>query len=116
MNEPIYYEDHWFPVFLTKFAPIEVWAVSFGIWVWCRGKLSPGTKRHETIHFLQQKELFFVGQWVLYGLFWLIGRIKYGDGRKAYYQNPFEQEAYDNDNDSEYLTNRKKFAWKHYKI
>jgi len=115
--EPIYIENSKLPAFLSFFAPIDIWAISFFIFVWCRGELSDKTKRHETTHFQQQIELLFAGQWILYGLFWLIGMVKYkGDGKKSYYQNPFEQEAYDKDGDESYLATRKRWAWRHYKV
>ncbi len=95
---PLFYENSKIPVLLSKLAPIEIYALSFGVWVWCRGIMSDRIKRHETIHYLQQLELLFVGQWLLYGIFHLINMWKYrGDGRKAYRENPFEREAYAND-------------------
>ena len=115
--EPIYIENSRIPVLLSYISPINIWALSFFWFVWCRGELSNKTKRHETIHFQQQLEMLFIGQWILYGLFWLIGMIKYrGDGKKAYYRNPFEQEAYDHDHDESYLESRKRFSWRHYKV
>lgn len=108
-------ENSRIPVWLSKFAPIEIWAISFGPFVWCRGKLSKTTTRHETIHFQQQLELLFVLQWLLYGLFWLHGLIKYRNPKLAYYRNPFEQEAYENEKKTKYLQRRKRYAWRHYK-
>jgi len=114
--KPWIFEDSKIPVWLSKVAPIEIWALSFACFVFCRGKLSEETRRHETIHFQQQLEMLFVLQWLLYGLFWLIGYIKYRDGQKAYYRSPFEQEAYDNETVENYLSNRKRFFWWEYKI
>ena len=87
----------------------QLWALG-----WCRGEMSDETKRHETIHFQQQLELLFVGQWILYGLFWLIGLIRYRDGKKAYYENPFEREAYRHDKEEGYLATRPRYAWSFY--
>ena len=103
------------PIWLSKVAPIDIGAISFAFWVWCRGELSETTKRHETIHFQQQLELLFIFQWILYGLFWVIGFLKYRNGKKSYYQNLFEQEAYDNEDDINYLSNRKRYSWWNYK-
>tara|TARA_R110000824_G_scaffold235912_1_gene424696 strand:+ start:169 stop:525 length:357 start_codon:yes stop_codon:yes gene_type:complete len=114
--KPWTFEDSKIPVWLSKVAPIEIWALSFACFVFCRGKLSEETKRHETIHFQQQLEMLFVFQWFLYGLFWLIGYVKYRDGRKAYHRNPFEQEAYENESFENYLSSRKRFFWWKYKI
>jgi hypothetical protein len=60
---------------------------------------------HELIHFTQQKELFLIGFYILYVLFWM----QYG-----YLNNPLEREAIDNQFNEEYLKNRKKFEWKRY--
>jgi hypothetical protein len=112
---PIFHENSRVPVWLSKLAPIEIRAISFGIWVWCRGTMDDRLKRHETIHYLQQRELGFVGQWILYGIFHLVGLWRYrGDGRKAYRENPFEREAYANDEDEEYLSKRDRWAWARY--
>ena len=114
--KPKFINNSKIPVWLSKLSPINIWAFSFGIWVWCRGVITAKTKRHETIHFQQQLELFFVLQWVLYGVFWLYGMAKYKDGRVAYYKNPFEQEAYSNQDDVAYLQRRKRFNWINYSI
>lgn len=150
--KPIFIENSKVPVWLSKIAPLRIGAISFGLWVWSRREMSDKTKRHETIHFQQQLELLFVFQWILYGVFWLIGLIKYRNswdeenprgaisypegsiykviddvavkvkpepvrkkytsaGNKAYYRNPAEQEAYDNEDDLDYLQNRKRWQW-----
>ena len=111
MKEPIFIENSSVPAFLSKFAPIDIWAISFGFWVWCRGEMIERTRRHETIHYKQQIELLFVLHWVLYAGFWLFGLVKYRDGAKAYRETPFEREAYKHDSDVDYISNRKPFAW-----
>ena len=103
MKFPIFIENSKVPVWLSKIAPIEIGAISFGLWVWDRGISSERRKVHETIHFKQQVELLFVFQWILYGLFWIIGLVKYRNGEQAYYESPFEREAYQNDNNPNYL-------------
>ena len=151
---PIFIENSKIPVWLSKIAPLNIGAISFGFWVLSRGKLNETTKRHETIHFQQQLELLFIFQWILYGVFWLIGIIKYRNnwqainprgalsfpdkdkkvykvidnvitrikqkstrakytsaGNKAYYRNPAEQEAYDNQDNVDYLQKRKRWRW-----
>ena len=110
-SKPIFIENSKVPVWLSYLAPIDIWAISFGLWVWCRGELSEETRRHETIHYQQQIELLFIGQWLLYGIFWLAGLVRFRDGKKAYYRNPFEVEAYTHDKDEDYLLSRKRFAW-----
>ena len=114
MKYPILFVNSRVPVWLSKFAPIEVYAVSFGPWVWCRGICTTRMWQHETIHYRQQLEFLFVGQWLLYGLFWLLMFAKYRDGRAAYWNNPFEREAYTHELDPHYLEDRKLYAWRRY--
>jgi len=114
--QPWFIENSKLPVWLSKIVPIEVWALSVAFWVWCRGELSDKTKRHETVHYQQQLEMLFVGQWICYGICWLIGFAKYRDGSDAYHQNPFEQEAYKIDDFEDGLVTRKRYGWTKYKI
>jgi len=114
--EPKYIENSKIPIWLSKISPIDIWAISLAFWVFCRGKMSKTTRRHEAIHFQQQLEMLFIFQWICYGICWLIGFVKYRDGKKAYRQNPFEQEAYDNERKYTYLEKRKRYSWVKYKI
>ena len=114
--QPWFFENSKLPVWLSKIAPIEVWAFSAACWVWCRGELTERVRRHETVHYQQQLEMLFVGQWICYGICWFIGFAKYRDGSKAYYQNPFEQEARELDDDPNGLVDRKRYGWIKYKI
>ena len=112
--KPWMFNNSKIPVWLSKVAPIDIWAVSIGWWVFCRGEMNKTTQRHETIHFQQQLELLFVGQWLLYGLFWLVGLMKYRSGATAYRENPFEREAYDNERKYTYLERRPFYNWVRY--
>ena len=111
MKFPIFVEDSKVPVWLSKVAPIEIGAISFGLWVWCRRKADARLRQHETIHYKQQLELLFVFQWILYGVFWLVGLVRYRDGEKAYRENPFEREAYENQSRALYLEHRRPYEW-----
>jgi hypothetical protein len=131
---PKIYSNSKVPVWLSKIAPINIYAISFGCWVWCRGDIEDPSvrtsdqpkltragraqitrlRRHETIHFQQQLELLFVFQWILYGLFYLMGLLRYRNGAMAYRENPFEREAYNHDNEADYLKNRKRYKWLRY--
>ena len=82
--------------------------------MWCRGELSESTKNHETIHYIQQKELLMIFQWILYIVFYITGLIRYRNSQEAYYENPFEREAYANDKNLQYLEERKPYAWINY--
>tara|TARA_Y100000310_G_scaffold280559_1_gene300382 strand:- start:70 stop:426 length:357 start_codon:yes stop_codon:yes gene_type:complete len=114
--KPWFIEHSKIPVWLSKVAPIEIHAISIGPFVWGRSELSETTRNHETIHFQQQLELLFLFFYLLYGIFWLIGLIKYHSGKGAYYQIPFEQEAYSNEKNLQYLSHRKMYFWRRYKI
>ena len=63
---------------------------------------------HEEIHTAQQKELLFVFFYLIYFFEWII-RL-FINGRKAYDNISFEREAYNHENDFNYLKNRKLFA------
>ncbi len=68
--------------------------------------------RHENIHFVQGKELLFVGFWILYVLNYLINLFRFKfDRREAYKNIAFELEAYIMEGQTSYLSNRKRFAW-----
>lgn len=64
---------------------------------------------HESIHFQQALELGVLPFYVLYLLEWLLKLPFYG--AKAYKAISFEREAYGNDNDLNYLKNRKRYVW-----
>jgi hypothetical protein len=113
-REPLVFENSKIPVWLSKLAPIEINAVSFACFVFCRGVLTKTSRRHETIHYHQQIEMGFIGQWVLYGLFFLVGLVRYRSGKEAYRLNPFEREAYCNQKKFTYLDKRPLWNWTHY--
>ena len=73
-----------------------------------KGKLSDKTINHEKIHTEQQKELLFVFFYILYLIEWFIKLFLPGN---AYRNISFEQEAYDYENDMNYLKTRKRYTW-----
>ena len=116
MKLPIYIENSRVPKILSYFAPIDIWAINLGPFVWCKGKLSEVTKRHEGIHWEQQKELLILGQWALYICFYIRNVIRLGwkERKAAYRSNPFEMEAYRNEYVVDYIKIRKKYEWMRY--
>jgi len=64
---------------------------------------------HERIHTAQMKELGYIFFYIWYVLEWLIKLCKYGS--KSYYNIAFEQEAFLNDEDLEYLEDRKRYSF-----
>jgi hypothetical protein len=57
--EPWYFENSKLPIWLSKIAPINVWAFSAAFWVFCRGEMKPRTRRHEAIHYQQQLDMLW---------------------------------------------------------
>ena len=111
---PVFIENSALPVVLSRIAPINIWAINLGLFVFCRGELDEQTKNHETIHYRQTIELLFVGFWLLYFIFWVVGLCRYRNGALAYKMIPFEQEAYSKEKDLEYLSHRKRYSWVKY--
>ena len=116
MKLPIFIEDSKVPVFLSYFAPITIWAINIGPFVWCRDKFTESLKQHESIHWAQQKELLFVGFFVLYVFFYLKNVMRLGwKGRKdAYRSIAFEMEAYRNEHVVDYIKTRRPYEWVRY--
>jgi hypothetical protein len=90
--------------------------LSFFIFVWISKHEKDETRlmRHETIHFWQQVEMLFIFHWLFYVAFYVVARAKGHCHWIAYRYNPFEIEAFNNDANTTYLTQRKPFAWLRY--
>ncbi len=69
---------------------------------------------HEKIHLRQQLELLIVFFYVWYAIEYCYGLIKYRNSYSAYRHISFEREAYENENDLDYLANRKLFSFWNY--
>ena len=95
---------------------INVYAITLWPFVFIRDEGNDVTINHETIHIKQYNELLVIGFLMIYFFDWLVGLIKYRNREKAYYRIRFEQEAYDNQADLNYIKNRKKFYWLKYKV
>lgn len=82
--------------------------------------------RHERIHWEQQKELVIIGFYLLYLLIWLweIMRCAFNRSRgmysanrrlnifmRAYYSIALEREAYRHQNEKDYISLRRHYAW-----
>ena len=115
-SKPIFIENSRVPDVLSKVSPINISAITLGLFVFSRETINETTRRHETIHWQQYIETLIIGFPILYMLFWLLGCMKYRNGKTAYAMIPFEQEAYSCDEDEAYLQNRKRFAWINYKL
>ena len=74
------------------------------------------TLTHESIHIKQQQEGFIFGFYALYIFYWIRGIAKGLSSSDAYFEIPYEKEAYANQYNPEYLLTRKKNAWKDYRV
>ena len=110
MKIPIVIEDSSIPKYLSIF--INIGAITLWPFVISKNKLSSQMLNHESIHIKQQQELLVVGFYLLYVFYWLKGLWLYRDAEIAYYSIPFEIEAYENDENEQYLQNRKPWAWR----
>ena len=110
-SRPWFFENSKVPVVLSYLAPITIGAITIGPLVFSRGEMSDITKNHESIHWQQYIETGILGFIILYYSFYFWNLLRYRDGELAYYMIPFEKEAYDNDDNLEYLTTRKRYSW-----
>mgnify|MGYP003624425153 CR=1 FL=1 len=64
---------------------------------------------HESIHIKQQQEMLVIPFYLWYGIEWFIKLFIYGS--KAYNNLSFEREAHVNENNPNYIIERKFWAW-----
>ena len=95
---------------------VEIVAITLFPFIISREKMSEDVLNHECIHIAQQKELFVLFFYLLYGWDYLMGMIKYRNKEEAYFRIRFEQEAYEHMYDQKYLDNRKLYSWRKYKV
>lgn len=112
--KPILIVSPWFTKLVS--VVIDVYAITLFPFIISKEPMGPETLNHETIHIKQQAELFVIFFYLLYVAYYFIGLVKYKDKQKAYYMIPFEQEAYEYDNQLDYLQTRKPYSWTKYKV
>lgn len=69
---------------------------------------------HETIHTKQMQELLYIFFYLWYVIEYLIRLIIYRNTKLTYKNISFEREAYQNQGDLDYLSNRKHYNWFNY--
>ncbi len=69
---------------------------------------------HEKIHLRQQIELLIIPFFIWYVLEFLVRWIQFKNKKQAYRNISFEREAYTNELNSDYLSNRKFFSFLNY--
>jgi len=85
----------------------------FGI-ILAKRPLDRVESNHEYIHTLQQRELLFVGFYLLYVLEWIFRLCQHRNFLRAYFAISFEREAYANQKLLDYRKTRSLFAWRRY--
>lgn len=73
--------------------------------------LSDKTINHESIHTAQMKEMLFIFFYLWYGIEYILIRLFHKKQNTAYHDISFEEEAYNNDKNLNYLNERKPYAW-----
>ena len=100
--------------------PFKIWGKFVGITIWpfifiSKGKATETVINHETIHLRQQLECLLIFFYLIYLFDFLRLWFKFGNWTKAYMLICFEQEAYVNQYNYDYLEgDRKPWAWRKY--
>jgi len=95
---------------------VDIVAITLYPFIISREEMSSDVLNHESIHIAQQKELLVVFFYLLYGWDYFMGLIKYNNKEEAYYRVRFEQEAYENMFNENYLFERRLYSWHKYKV
>ena len=85
----------------TWFPPFGFLAITLWPFIIHKPTFSAVDLNHEMIHAAQQQELLVIGFYIIYLFEWIF---------KGYDNISFEKEAYDNQNNLNYLKTRKRFA------
>jgi hypothetical protein len=112
---PIVVKNSKVPSFFSWFFPISAITLFPFIFV-AKEEPEDWLIMHETIHIKQYMELLIVGFLALYLWDFLRGLYKHRKVSEAYHSIRFEQEAYHNEGNPNYLKERKWFAWRKYEI
>ena len=75
-------------------------------------KLSPVVLNRHHILYAQERELWYVGYAMLYAAMFLMNLLVMWDVNRAHKNVPFIAEAYTNERKLDYLSSRKRFAWR----
>lgn len=100
---------NWFVSLITFGWAAGITLAPFGIYVKEKHLTNVRMINHETIHWKQQMEMLIIFFYLWYFIEWII-KIFTNFGN-AYKSLSFEREAYDNDDNLNYLNERKHFAW-----
>ena len=73
--------------------------------------LSDKSINHESIHTEQMKEMLFIFFYLWYGIEYVLIRLFHKKQGDAYHDVSFEEEAYNNQHNLDYLKTRKHYSW-----
>jgi hypothetical protein len=102
-----------FPIFIEDFEYLgeDVNAMTVGPFVFCKPGIKETTRNHERIHYQQNIETLFVGLLVIYTYDYIKGLLCGKNSYDSYMSTRSEIEAYDNENNLKYLSQRKRYQW-----
>lgn len=83
----------------------------FGILFTKKDELSIISINHESIHTEQMKEMGYIFFYIWYVIEYLLIRLFHKKQGDAYHDVSFEEEAYNNEHDLNYIKTRKRYAW-----
>lgn len=90
-------------IIYNKIIPFKGYkAITIWPFIFARDPLNEIDKNHEEIHGKQQLELLIIFFYMIYVIEWFF---------KGYENISLEKEAYNNENNLDYLKSRKHFAW-----
>lgn len=97
----------------TKLFPQGYKAITIGPFIFTKSHtiLNPIDIQHEDIHWAQEKEMLIFLFILWYIIEFIIRLIIYRNWNKAYRNISFEQEAYNNQNNIDYMKIRKHYNW-----
>lgn len=104
-------------VFIIFFSKLRVQGLAIYPFIFLQNKNLSQDKRiinHEMIHIRQQLEMLIIPFYIFYILNFIINYFIYHNFYNAYRNVIFELEAFDNDDDLNYLKNRKFASWLDY--
>jgi hypothetical protein len=110
---PIIIKNSKIPKLLSFF--IDIYAITIWPFIIIKDEGNDITINHESIHIKQQEELWILPFYLLYALEWLKHLIEHKNNHMAYLEISFEKEAYANQKNFDYLTNRDRMTWKKYR-
>jgi len=111
MLKPIIIQNSRIPKILSKFAPIEIYAITLFPFIFCRARLGQQTKQHEMIHFQQQLEMLVLPFYIIYLYDYIKSLLSKKPGWISYREIRAEKEAHKNDRVIGYLEKRKRWRW-----